>query len=60
MPSPDVQVDVGAEVRRLESELEQMTAELIGVQDQLLAVFDLTRVTRRPVEPRRGAGGHGW
>ncbi|MBV9175084.1 MAG: SpoIIE family protein phosphatase [Chloroflexi bacterium] len=40
-------VDLAAEVQRLETELEQMTVELIGVQDQLLAVFDLARATRR-------------
>jgi len=40
-------IDLAAKVQRLESELEQMTSELIGVQDQLLAVFDLTRATRR-------------
>jgi sigma-B regulation protein RsbU (phosphoserine phosphatase) len=40
-------MDPAAEVERLERELEQVTAELIEVQDQLLAVFDLTRATRR-------------
>jgi sigma-B regulation protein RsbU (phosphoserine phosphatase) len=41
------QLDLEAQVQRLESELEQMTTELIGVQDQLLAVFDLARAARR-------------
>jgi sigma-B regulation protein RsbU (phosphoserine phosphatase) len=40
-------MDLAREVERLERELEQVTAELIDVQDQLLAVFDLTRATRR-------------
>jgi sigma-B regulation protein RsbU (phosphoserine phosphatase) len=43
----ETQVDLSAEVRRLEAELDQMTSELIGVQDQLLAVFDLARAARR-------------
>src|SRR5215471_19608785 len=41
------QPDLAAEVQRLEAELDQMTSELIGVQDQLLAVFDLARAARR-------------
>ena len=43
----ETRLDPAAEVRRLEAELDQMTAELIGVQDQLLAVFDLARAARR-------------
>jgi phosphoserine phosphatase RsbU/P len=36
-----------SESLRLEDELQRMTGELIDVQDQLLAVFDLARATRR-------------
>src|SRR5215471_15092879 len=47
MTAAEMQVDLVAAVRRLEAELDQMTSELIGVQDQLLAVFDLARAARR-------------
>ena len=47
MTARETQLDLAAEVRRLEAELDQMTSELIGVQDQLLAVFDLARAARR-------------
>jgi sigma-B regulation protein RsbU (phosphoserine phosphatase) len=41
--------DPAAEIARLEGELEQMTTELIEIQDQHLAVLDLARATRRRV-----------